>query len=78
MPYANDDLLYLNKLGKMRDKTRISGMIIFSGGDTPSAEGRKIRITGANKTQEVKTDEHGVYEIYDLPAGALQISGSTR
>jgi hypothetical protein len=32
-------------------------------------EGTKVRIIGAKKTHVTKTDQHGVFEIYDLPAG---------
>lgn len=65
---ATDDLLYLDNLKKVRDKTRISGTLHYDYSDV-SVEGRKIKIIGANKTYEVKTDKNGVYEIYDLPAG---------
>lgn len=71
--FANDDLLYLNNLDKVRDKTRISGTIVFEKDTDLSVEGRKIRITGTHKTYEVKTDRNGVYEIYDLPAGKYLI-----
>lgn len=68
---AHDDLLYLNKLERVRGKTRLSGTVGVEGHDgAASLEGRRIRITGAaGKIYEVKTDKHGVYEIYDLPAG---------
>jgi len=68
--YAGDDLLYLNNLSKVRNKTRISGTLRFlydAAGE--SLAGRKVRITGAKGTVELKTDNDGVYEIYDLPAG---------
>lgn len=71
--YANDDLLYLNNLKKTRGRTRISGTINFEGADDPGVAGRKIRIVGASKSYEVKTDENGVYEIYDVPAGKYSI-----
>lgn len=68
--HATDDLLYLNNIAKVRGKTRISGTIkSFQDDDGLSVGGRKIRIIGVNKSYQVKTDEHGVYEIYDLPAG---------
>jgi len=71
--YVTDDLLYLNNLDKVRGKTRISGSIIFEKKTDLSVEGRIIRIVGAEKTYEVKTDNNGVYEIYDLPAGKYLI-----
>jgi hypothetical protein len=67
--HASDDLLYLNNLDKVRNKTRISGTVNFSYGAGESVAGRKIRITGTNGTQELATNDDGVYEIYDLPAG---------
>lgn len=67
--YANDDLLYLNDLERVRGKTRLSGTVRFYDGGARSVEGKKIRITGAKKTYELETNKHGVYEIYDLPAG---------
>lgn len=73
LKYATDDLLYLNKLNKVRGKTRISGTIEFAKDTDLSVEGRKIRILRANKTYEVKTDKNGVFEIYDLPAGKYLI-----
>ncbi|HEV2799739.1 MAG TPA: carboxypeptidase regulatory-like domain-containing protein [Pyrinomonadaceae bacterium] len=73
LEHATDDLLYLNKLDKVSGKTRISGTVVNYGDGDWSIEGRRIRIIGAKKTYEVKTDKHGVYEIYDLPAGKYLI-----
>jgi len=66
---ATDDLLYLENMAKVRGKTRISGTI--GGWQNPDIDvaGKKIKIIGPNKTYETKTDEHGVFEIYDLPPG---------
>lgn len=66
---AGDDLLFLNNLNKVRNKTRISGTLSFRYETGESPAGRKIRIIGTRRTQEIKTDDNGVYEIYDLPAG---------
>ena len=66
---AGDDLLYLRNLNKVRDKTRISGTLRFDYEGGESLAGRKVRIVGASRTHELKTDDNGVYEIYDLPAG---------
>lgn len=71
--YATDDLLYLNNMDKVRGRTRISGTIEFEKATDLSVEGRTIRIIGASKTYEVKTDSNGVYEIYDLPPGKYLI-----
>jgi hypothetical protein len=35
--------------------------------------GRKIRIVGASGTYETKTDENGIFEIYDLPPGKYRL-----
>jgi hypothetical protein len=77
MPYATDDLLYLNKLNKVRGKTRISGKIVFETDADLSVEGKSIRFIGADKTYEVKTDQNGVYEIYDLPAGTYLVDAGS-
>ena len=66
---AADDLLYLNNLNKVRYKTRISGTISFSHDEGESLAGVRIRFVGGKRSEEVKSDENGVYEIYDLPAG---------
>ncbi|HEX8293526.1 MAG TPA: hypothetical protein VF570_17320 [Pyrinomonadaceae bacterium] len=72
---AHDDLLYLDKLDKARGRTRISGTLGF--GDArvsqPGVAGLKVRVVGAGKNYVVKTDEHGVYEIYDAPAGRYTV-----
>jgi hypothetical protein len=67
--HAGNDLLYLTNLKKVRNKTRISGTLRFLPDSGESLAGRTIRIIGAKTAHEVKTDENGVYEIYDLPAG---------
>ena len=67
--YAGDDLLYLTNLNKVRNKTRLSGTLRFRYEAGESLAGRKIRIIGTKRTHELKTDDNGVYEIYDLPAG---------
>jgi hypothetical protein len=71
--YADDDLLYLNNIDKVRGKTRISGALEFDKNADQSVEGIKIHIIGPNRSYEVTTDKHGVYEIYDLPAGAYLV-----
>ncbi|HKS27900.1 MAG TPA: carboxypeptidase-like regulatory domain-containing protein [Pyrinomonadaceae bacterium] len=73
LSYAAEDLLYLNKLDKVRGKTRISGSIRFYQEADLSVEGINVSITGAGKTYKVKTDASGVFEIYDLPAGKYTV-----
>lgn len=71
---ARDDLLYLENMDKVRGKTRISGTL--GGWPTPAelnVERKKVKIIGPKKTYEVKTDDRGVFEIYDLPPGKYVI-----
>ena len=75
---ATEDLLYLENLAKVRGKTRISGSLGggFSYPDI-DVEGKKIKIIGAKKTYQTKTDKDGVFEIYDLPPGKYFIEPET-
>lgn len=81
LKYAGDDLLYLEKMNKVRGKTRISGVI---GQEIrPSSEngeiqinqltGHKIKIVGKAKNIELTTDKNGAFEVYDLPAGIYEV-----
>ncbi len=80
--YAAADLLYLEKMAKVRGKTRLSGAITQSiraavEGEESSYHqlaGRKVRVSGNGKNIELKTDENGVYEIYDLPVGKYKVT----
>lgn len=74
---ATDDLLYLDKMDKVRGKTRISGELDSWRQSAPSFADIKIKIIGKDKTYETKTDKNGVYEIYDLPAGEYVIEPQT-
>ena len=74
---AADDLLYLEKMKKVRGKTRISGTLgEWSDVDLP-VEGRRVKIIGPKKTYETKTDANGVFEIYDLPPGKYFVEPET-
>lgn len=66
---AADDLLYLDKMNEVRGQTRISGRAFSDLAGAPSFANLKIKIVGQNTTYETRTDENGVYEIYDLPPG---------
>lgn len=77
------DLLYLKNLEKVLDKTRLSGSVEqFISEMTAQGKieklnylsGRKIRLAGNGKNTELKTDENGVYEIYDLLPGKYKIN----
>ncbi len=78
---ASADLLYLEKTAKLRGKTRLSGTLTQSiaaveGGESSynRLSAGRVRISGNGKNIELKTDENGVYEIYDLPAGKYKIT----
>jgi len=79
---ADADLLYLEKMSKVKGKTRLSGVVLqriqspVEGGEYAYNQlvGRKILVRGKGKNVELKTDENGVYEIYDLPVGKYKIS----
>ena len=75
---ATDDLLYLENMAKVRGKTRVSGTI--GGWPNPDfdVDGKKVRIIGPKKTYVVKTDKHGVFEIYDLPPGKYFVEPELR
>jgi hypothetical protein len=71
---ATEDLLYLDKTDQVRGKTRVSGR--YEGGfygRLITVAGRKIRIVSEGATYETITDEHGVFEIYDLPPGNYRL-----
>lgn len=70
---ATDDLLYLDKMNKLRGKTRISGYLNTYTEGAPSCANVKIKIIGKSKVYETKTDKDRFYEIYDLPAGEYLI-----
>jgi len=79
---AADDLMYLEKMSKVKGKTRLSGTIMQV--DEPAVAGEegsykrlagiKVTIVGNGKKIELKTDENGVYEIYDLPVGKYKVT----
>lgn len=72
---ATEDLLYLENVSKLRGETRISGSI-GGGYAYPDIDvaGKKIKIIGAKKTYQTKTNKDGVFEIYDLPPGQYFIA----
>lgn len=72
--YETHDLKYLNNLEKVKGKTRISGDLNCWSEPCPNVANVNIKIIGEKKIYETKTDEHGTYEIYDLPAGKYLIN----
>ncbi len=78
-----DDLLYLENMEKVRNKTRLSGSVEQMVREM-TAQGmreqrnyladRIIRIVGNGKEIKLKTGANGVYEIYDLQPGKYKIT----
>ncbi len=73
------DLKYIENIYKARGRTRLSGMV-YQDKPTPNQysnyqplPNKNIHITGNGKKIELKTDENGFYEIYDLSAGKYSI-----
>jgi hypothetical protein len=79
---ASADLLYLENLSKVRNKTRLSGVVSQRLGSAVENQpyifnrlgNRTIRVVGNKKDLKLKTDKNGVYEIYDLPAGKYKVT----
>ena len=74
---ATEDLLYLENIEKLRGKTRISGTLGGWQNSDMDVDNKRIKIIGAKKTYETKTDEHGVFEIYGVPPGKYFIEPET-
>jgi hypothetical protein len=70
---AHEDLLYLEKMDRLRARTRLSGYVEREGADFENVKGQQVRIVGRNKTYIATTDENGVYELYGLPPGRYSI-----
>jgi hypothetical protein len=79
---AAADLMYLEKMSKVRGKTRLAGRLVQE--DEPAIEGEKrtynrlagrtVLISGGKKNIKLKTDANGVYEIYDLLPGKYTVT----
>lgn len=76
--WTGEDLLYLEKMEKLRGKTRISGTLA-GGYEFPDldVDGKKIKIIGPTRTYETKTNKDGVFEIYGLPPGKYFVEPET-
>lgn len=77
------DLLYLENLENVRNKTCLSGSFeqFFEEMNESGKNfklnhlaGKKVRISGNGKNLELITDKNGVYEIYDLPPGKYKLT----
>jgi uncharacterized GH25 family protein len=79
---AAGDLMYLETMSKVKGKTRLSGSVTQKDNPAPEDEtgsyqrlaGRTVIISGNSKNIKLKTDENGIYEIYDLPPGKYQVT----
>ena len=79
---AAGDLKYLDVMSKVKGKTRLSGT--FTQENKPAVEGetgsynrlagKTILINGNGKNIRLKTDENGIYEVYDLPVGKYKVT----
>ena len=79
---AAADLKYLEALPNAKGKTRLFGTLTKE--DDPSVEGetgsyerlagRSVTVSGNGKTFKLRTDENGVYELYDLAPGKYKVT----
>ena len=72
-----ENLYWLNRLPASRSRSRISGTVrVYRDEPFQFVEyvaGMKIRVFSDQKSFDVLTDEYGVYELWDVPAGKYQI-----
>ena len=61
--------LYLNKIDKIRGKTRVAGTLKADENEELDVANKKVWVRGKDKVYETTTDQYGVYEFYDLPPG---------
>lgn len=78
---AAADLMYLEKMDKLKGKSRLYGVVakfIESSleGEYPKKtflEGFRVRVLGKGRDITLRTDKNGVYEIYGLPRGKYKV-----
>ena len=66
---AARDIAYLNKMAKLKGKTRVSGDLGFRGQEDRSVEGVEVRLTGKDTKLKTKYVKGGYFEFYDVPPG---------
>jgi hypothetical protein len=71
------DLRFLDHIGAVRSRTRLSGTVMLWESEAELAAGVTVRVNGPAGVYELRTDEDGVYELYDLPAGSYQVEAIT-
>jgi hypothetical protein len=68
------DIHYFENLAHVQEKTGIFGRLESNSlGSNPDFGGRKVRVRRQDDVWELVTDQHGFYEIYDLPEGEYVI-----
>jgi hypothetical protein len=78
---ARDDLMFLGALPGSLGRTRIAGELSRYE-DTPekgfartgALVAAKVEIAGNGRKIELRTDQNGIYELYDLPSGEYTIT----
>ena len=78
--YVEDDLRYIRASRVSANRSRIAGEIsqYAMDPDNPAETTRRmpgvtVHVIGPNKKYTTATDEHGVYEVLDLPPGRYRI-----
>jgi hypothetical protein len=72
---ASDDLRFLRALPASAERTRISGEVIVSGEPSRPLSGVTVTLTQGNGPSTIAlTNAKGVFEVFDLPRGAYQVS----
>lgn len=75
---AADDLLFLNNLATIQNKSRVSGVLRYVANlesyRTIPISGLKVKISGNGINKEILTNSDGVYEFLGLPSGIYTIT----
>ncbi|HTH37172.1 MAG TPA: hypothetical protein VL572_04360 [Pyrinomonadaceae bacterium] len=71
---AGPDIAYLDNRAKLLGKTRLSGMVKRFGPEPPSLAKIRVTVSGKNFEQSAETNEHGFFELWDLPAGQYRVA----
>ncbi len=72
---VTSDLKYLDNRRVLAGKTRLSGTIAAWGENIslPSVSGLTVRVSGSKFQQELKTNQDGFFEIWDIPPGDYEL-----
>jgi hypothetical protein len=71
--HAAADLLFLDRLAELKDKTRVTATFLKGMYPGPNTSDFKLRIAGEKKTVEL-TAKNGLFETYELPPGRYTVS----